>query len=113
MSAVDWVEMLGTAIDTLAAIGVVNTVAVTVADYYNMWVKNGGSAEEMPWLTKITSSIGTGVSCTAEGMVYLLRLFVWLGVVSVQTATSFATWLLQKVKTLCGAVPVVATCSAS
>ncbi len=113
MSETDWVETLGTAIDTLVAIGVANAAGVAIVDYYNMWVKNGGSAEEMPWLTKITSSIATGVGSTAEGILCLIRLFVWLGVVSVQTATSFATWLLRKVKTFCGAAPVVATCRAS
>ena len=113
MDTLDWVEMLGMAIDILEKSAAVNTIGVALVDYYNMWVKNGGSAEEMPWLTKITSSIATGVGSTAEGILCLIRLFVWLGVVRVQTATSFATWLLQKVKTLCGAVPVVATCSAS
>ena len=113
MGEVDWIEIVGIAIDMLAASGIATTVAVSIADYYNMWVKNGGSAEEMPWLTKIISSIGAGGGFTTEAIVHLLRLFVWLGFISVQTMTSFASWLLQKVKTLCGAAPIVAKCRVS
>jgi len=113
MATVDWAELLLQTIKALELTALANTVGMTILDFYRMWIKNGGNAEEMSWVTKIGSSVSAGVSCTSYYVVSLFRLLIWLGVVSVKSVTDFVKWLHQKAKTLCGAVPVVATCSAS